>query len=333
MFRNKKQKIVLNGNEKILIIPQSGMGDNIMMLPVAYNLRRQFPDIELHFLSNEASGASTVASFSKIIDKIHVFKMKEYTYLSYASFFFKQYFSIIRRLRSEKYDYVISVNINPLIISILLGLYPVPAVFENKNSNTDNWTETCLKTLEYLDLKVSRDWEDLISLEESKVNEVLKKYRLPEKYICLNFYAKSPGRTYLKMKDVARALKAADHSVVLLGTNRKHKEGPEFIDLINKTSLLEAAAILKKSTLFITVDNGLMHMAFAFHVPTIALFGYIHSNARKPVDGRYFFTKFFNGRDSRITRCGHSGTMCINKISESDVAKEALKYLTQKRDS
>jgi len=45
------------------------------------------------------------------------------------------------------------------------------------------------------------------------------------------------------------------------------------INLAGKTSLSEAAAIIKKASLLIGVDTGLTHMGHAFHVPTLALFG------------------------------------------------------------
>lgn len=49
---------------------------------------------------------------------------------------------------------------------------------------------------------------------------------------------------------------------------------PDFrIDLVGKTTSLEAAAILSRARLFIGNDSGLMHMAAALKVPTIGLFG------------------------------------------------------------
>jgi heptosyltransferase-1 len=44
-------------------------------------------------------------------------------------------------------------------------------------------------------------------------------------------------------------------------------------NLTGKTSLQEAAAVLKKAALVIGVDTGLTHMGFALDVPTVALFG------------------------------------------------------------
>jgi heptosyltransferase-3 len=45
------------------------------------------------------------------------------------------------------------------------------------------------------------------------------------------------------------------------------------IDLVGSTDLLTAAAVLKRSALFVGNDTGLMHVAAAMGVPTVGLFG------------------------------------------------------------
>lgn len=323
------KKIILKGDEKILIIPQNGIGDNIMMLPVAYNLKKQFPGIKLHFLSNRANKAAEIAPLSRLIEKVHVFDMKKYTLVTYLLFFLRQYFSIIRNLRAERYDYVIGVNVNLFIRSIFAGLYPTPALFRNKMTAFDNHRETGLRTLEDFGLEVKRDWGELVFIEVSDVAPVLKKYELPEKYVCLNSYGKSPKRTYLKMKKVAEMLNAKNYKVVLMGIDKQHKEDNRFIDTINKATLFEAIAILKKAALFITVDGGLMHLAFALRVPTIGLFGNLHSSVGRPIGEKHFFTKYFDGMDAEPAPGSCSEKNRINNIQEADIVKAAVEYLTK----
>src|SRR5262249_47420284 len=45
------------------------------------------------------------------------------------------------------------------------------------------------------------------------------------------------------------------------------------IDLVGRTDLLTAAAVLRRSALFIGNDTGLMHLAAASGTPTLGLFG------------------------------------------------------------
>ncbi len=47
----------------------------------------------------------------------------------------------------------------------------------------------------------------------------------------------------------------------------------QVIDLVGKTTPMEAAAILSQCTLFVGNDSGLMHTAVAVQIPTVALFG------------------------------------------------------------
>ena len=47
----------------------------------------------------------------------------------------------------------------------------------------------------------------------------------------------------------------------------------QVIDLVGKTSPMEAATVLSQCTLFVGNDSGLMHSAVAVGVPTVALFG------------------------------------------------------------
>ena len=47
---------------------------------------------------------------------------------------------------------------------------------------------------------------------------------------------------------------------------------PKFIDLVNKTSLVELAALLKRCSLLISCDSGPMHLAAAVGIPVVALF-------------------------------------------------------------
>lgn len=48
---------------------------------------------------------------------------------------------------------------------------------------------------------------------------------------------------------------------------------PRAFSMAGKTSLLEAAALIKHASLVIGVDTGLTHMGIALEVPTVALFG------------------------------------------------------------
>jgi heptosyltransferase II len=58
-------------------------------------------------------------------------------------------------------------------------------------------------------------------------------------------------------------------SIGAVARNAKH----ELIDLTGKTSLKEAISLISRCRLFISNDSGLMHIAGALDIPTIAIFG------------------------------------------------------------
>lgn len=82
--------------------------------------------------------------------------------------------------------------------------------------------------------------------------------------------------------ELANHLAAAyDLPVLILGSERDERAGRSIrslaeapvYDLIGRTSLAEAAAIVAQAALVIGVDTGMTHMGTAFKRPTIALFG------------------------------------------------------------
>ncbi|MFH0855151.1 MAG: glycosyltransferase family 9 protein [Candidatus Omnitrophota bacterium] len=72
---------------------------------------------------------------------------------------------------------------------------------------------------------------------------------------------------------IARELKL---KAVVVGASEESKEfdnlGENVINLINKTSLVELAQILKQSKLLVSCDSGPMHLAAAVGTPVVALF-------------------------------------------------------------
>lgn len=116
--------------------------------------------------------------------------------------------------------------------------------------------------------------------------------------------------------------------IVLLGgpadTENANKldNNPSVINLVGKTSLTEAALIIKAATALVGVDTGLTHMGHAFNIPTVALFG-----STKP----YLKTDSDNGSiiylDKHCSPCKRKPTCngrfdCLNDISPDYVISQ-----------
>jgi ADP-heptose:LPS heptosyltransferase len=304
----------LQGNEKILIIPPNGIGDNIMMMPLAYNLKSQYPNLEIHFLSNRSNKASKIASLSRAVDRVYEYDFGKYDIVNYLSFFMKQFFSLIKQLKNEQYDHVLSIDLNPLRFMIVRSLAHLKAVISSKRTGFENQTETGIRLLDHFGIKVQRDWTDLIPVNEESVEEIAKKFKIVRPYVCLNGYGKSRLRTYDQMMDIAVSLRKQGIDVVLVGIDPSHIEMNNVRDLVNKTTLEEVISVIAGARLFVSVDGGLMHIGFAMNIPTIGLFGNVSSICRIPVNDKSSLIAAYDEED-------------INMIEPKEVIAEMLKVL------
>jgi len=107
--------------------------------------------------------------------------------------------------------------------------------------------------------------------------------------------------------------------------------GERSIDLVGRTRPSEAFAILKKASLVLSEDSGLMHMAWVSGVPTLALFGSSRGDQSRPL--------------GEHTLCLHSGDLecgfcmeptcrfgdvhCLTRYDAAFVAEKALSLVAK----
>jgi lipopolysaccharide heptosyltransferase II len=127
-------------------------------------------------------------------------------------------------------------------------------------------------------------------------------------------------------------------SFLILGTERvadkaaqlKHALGDSLINLVNKTSLDEAMAIMRHANLIISEDSGLMHMAWAVGTPIVALFGSSNHMWSQPIGSN---TRTFHSGDLECgacmsQTCRFGDVRCLTRISPRmvfDAAQELLR--------
>ena len=81
----------------------------------------------------------------------------------------------------------------------------------------------------------------------------------------------------------------------------------KLINLAGKTNLREAIYLISQCSLFISNDSGLMHIAGALNVPTVAIFGSTNPVTTSPV-----------GNKSVIVRHEVSCSPCLKKTCPTD---------------
>jgi len=82
-------------------------------------------------------------------------------------------------------------------------------------------------------------------------------------------------------------------------TTLKKELGDSLFNLVNQTTALDAFAILQQSSLVLSEDSGLMHMAWVSGIPTMVLFGGTRSDWSRPLGDHSFFL------DSSDLPCGN----------------------------
>jgi heptosyltransferase II len=127
----------------------------------------------------------------------------------------------------------------------------------------------------------------------------------------------SPGATYGRAKRWPaerfaaignRAAETWGSKVVLIGSEAEkdicRQLGQElrrpFVDLSGMTTLGQAMALIKRCRLFVCNDSGLMHVAAALNVPTLAIFGSTDATATGP-----------RGKHARIVREAVECSPCL----------------------
>ena len=110
-------------------------------------------------------------------------------------------------------------------------------------------------------------------------------------------------------------------------------ENTKVIDLSGQLNLLEMAALLKKVDLLICPDTGIMHLASAFSLPTVALFGPGDPQQTAPLnENAYLVDKNFPCRPCLQKKCKFQNSefsACMEAITVEEV-KKAIKRCKEK---
>jgi lipopolysaccharide heptosyltransferase II len=107
---------------------------------------------------------------------------------------------------------------------------------------------------------------------------------------------------------------------------------PKVIDLTGRTSLAEAAALMKGARLVISNDSGLMHVAAAVDVPLIAIFGPTPPEELKPLTCAS--VTVWKGEGLACAPCYHDGVFpaceqraCLKRILPQEIFELAQQKL------
>ena len=263
---------------KVLIIRFSSMGDVVLTSPVVRSLKQARPEVQIHFLTKVAY--APLVEHSPYVDRVHCLG--------------DHFSELLTQLKAEQFDYIIDLHRNLRSLRIKLALKKPSVAFDKQNLRKW-WMVRSKKTQPEIGHIVDRYADTLKGFDLSLDDKGLELFLPPEldgfgeqivsenqlnRPLAVVLGATHATKRWLPKHFVA-ALNELGRDVVLLG-GKDMKTEAQFISEhlhvrhlngVGEYSMLESAALLKACPNVLTHDTGLMHIAAAFKIPSVVLWG------------------------------------------------------------
>ncbi|HDJ33539.1 MAG TPA: glycosyltransferase family 9 protein [Bacteroidetes bacterium] len=263
---------------RFLVIRMSSIGDIVLTTPVIRGLKQQVEHAQVHFLVKEAF--YPVVRANPYIDRIHIFR--------------GNLGDTIRELRKEQFDYIIDLhhNIRSSLIKKCLRLMH----FSFRKLNFRKWLLVRFKinTLPQLHI-VDRYLETVRLFDVKNDGEGLDYFIPPEDELDRSAFPEPFRKGYVLMvagaahatkkltaEQMAEIICRMNLPVVLAGGPAEEEEakliqslcpGIDVWNTCGEFNINRSASLVRQSSVVITPDTGLMHVAAAFRKPVISVWG------------------------------------------------------------
>jgi heptosyltransferase II len=347
LMLENKNKLPKTGLEKILIRGTNWIGDAIMTLPAVASVRAAYPQAHLAILAKPPM--ADIYELFSAADKIIPYENKFDNPLGV--------FRLAYELRHQKFDAAILLQnaIEAAIIAVAAGI-KVRAGY-NSDGRGFLLTHAIRRTNEifkvhqidyYLEMvkalgcaNVDRAMHLETYIPPATAREVLRQY-IPQNDKPMIGIA--PGATYGPAKRWLpdKFAAAADRlgvdlnaQVILFGgktdwdtTEQVRKlASTNMINLAGKTTLQEAIYIISQCRLFISNDSGLMHVAGALNIPTVAIFGSTNPVTTSPPGEKTMLVRKAVSCSPCLKQTCPTDFRCMNLITVEDVVTAARNLL------
>ncbi|KHO48817.1 MAG: glycosyl transferase family protein [archaeon GW2011_AR6] len=314
------------GKMKIIIIAIPGIGNTLLAVPVLQKLREAYPKARVDLLVGLKSSLEIMGG-CPYLDNIYLINKKIQGGIL-------QNLGLIRRLRKERYD--ISITTIPAaqphynVLAWLIGA---------KTKITHNY-ESNLVSLQNvrIPLKIAHDVEQNLNLikplgintggghalelwpstkEKIFADEFIRNFKErtiigihPGTSVERGMIEKRwPLESFAKVSEWIAEINGGSRILIFLGPDEKNLEGirglvnkraKNKITIVKNIDIRRVATIIGKCKLFISNDSGLMHIAVAMKVPTIAIFLSTDYRRTAPYGGRHVVVR--NGETYKAFR-------------------------------
>jgi lipopolysaccharide heptosyltransferase II len=311
---------------RILFITLSNIGDVILTLPVLGVLLRSFPKSQISVLTGPR--AKQVFEQDPRINELFIYDKRGRLL---------EKLSLMNDLRKRKFD--LAIDLRNSMIPFFAAIKQNATLFSKTPKGITHKGKIHLQRIQSLGLKIKDALlEVYIGPEEAKFADSLKQ-QAGSKYIVVAPGARSHIKRWKKdgFTEVCRRLANDFQAKIVLMGDEQDREvtrdianslSGKIIDLAGKTSIKQAAAVLKSAGLLITNDSALLHLGCNVGVPVVAVFG--------PTDPKKYGP---TGRQDAVVRkkmkcspcqrpqCKKGDMACMNDLSADEVYKAAKNIL------
>ena len=339
--------------ERILVIKLDHIGDVLLATPVFSNLRRAYPNAELHALTG---------AWSRVVLEKHpdVNNVVEYNSPAFCRTgqptSLRETFNLYRQLHRQKYDLIVELRsdwrtvwfaflrLTPkrlsraaLQVANKLGF----AQFSGTHETTRN-----LDVLRQAGIPTSVETAIFsVTTEDKKwASDFLATYQIDRQHPLIAIHPGSPialkrwlPERYAELADWLIAQKRAQilfvgvKDEIPITTEIQALMRGESINIAGKTTLIQLASILPTCNVFIGNDSGPMHLAAAVGTQTIGLYGPGDPTRFGPAGAKCQTIQRKSDCPCLGPVCRYGKSGCMSEIQVADVIQtlEAAAYLTK----
>ncbi len=334
--------------KRILLSRMRFIGDIVLTTPIIRSVREHYPDAFIAYLGERE--AVTLLEQNPNLNEILSYDFSKSSFLESSR--------VILQIRKRKFDAVVDLFSNPRT-ALLMAASGAPIRIGKKSHGRGNlYTHTIeddgqpksaidfhYQYVKPLGVNPGNHTTELFLTDEEKqkAQEFLYSIASPSSgpIIGINPGATWPAKIWIKERFIALAgllgehLKA--HIVLLQGPKDGNlaediaRESQSNVTVLPQMPLRRLAAILSKLNLFISNDNGTMHMAVAAGTPTIGIFGPGEENIWFPYGKPHIAVrKNVPCHPCHLDYCNRQGTEymeCMKLLSVEDVFQAVISCL------
>lgn len=346
------RKMPREGINRILIRGTNWIGDAIMTLPAVASVRATYPKAHIAVLVKP--WVADIYRLFSDVDEIIIYESK---FDNPAGVF-----RLAKMLKEKKFDAAILLQnaVEAAIIALSAriplragydsdarGLLLTHSVRRTKEIKTVHQIDYYLEMVKALGcVSVDRDMHLETKINSDDAANILRKFIPETKNTVIGI---APGATYGPAKKwfpdrfaaVADKLSEmyAAQIIIMGGKGDGETAGEvkklahtELINLAGKTDLLEAIYLISRCSLFISNDSGLMHVAGALNVPTIAVFGSTNPVTTAPAGNKSVIVRKEVSCSPCLKTTCPTDFRCMSMISVEDVLLVARNLVQNKKD-